>query len=292
MALTEDKLVSNINRFDNFDKSFVDEDIDRINSTMIEESSKRELISKRWFRALKSYIPNNKLTLKKEKIIKNKKLIYKKSINHLLALGAIDIITLSTMYPYLPVLLQHPVLATAFAGLNVGTIGTTIINTKYNKTALKSISKAICFALKKKNILSKKSYVRIESVKGEYEITLMNADIRSQNLFMRCIKEAISKECNSRYIMIADDKVFNVPFLFDKNKENADEFRKAYNKTNFTIKSKIIYSKSGKGKLEKLKLLLKQEDITKSDEQEIFDGNVDIKWLSSALGIGNTLEIK
>ena len=53
-----------------------------------------------------------------------------------------------------------------------------------------------------------------------------------------------------------------------------------------------LYSKNGKGKLERLKLLLNQEDIFKSDEQEIFDSNVDIKWLSAALGIDNDLEIK
>ena len=73
---------------------------------------------------------------------------------------------------------------------------------------------------------------------------------------------------------------------------SAEFFRKAYNKTNYTLKSQILYSKNGKGKLERLKLLLNQEDIFKSDEQEIFDSNVDIKWLSAALGIDNDLEIK
>ena len=44
LALTENKLVSNINRFDYFDRSLVYEDISRINNIMLEESSKRELI--------------------------------------------------------------------------------------------------------------------------------------------------------------------------------------------------------------------------------------------------------
>ena len=72
LALTENKLVSNINRFDYFDRSLVHEDISRINNIMLEESSKRELISKRWFIALKKYIPNNKLLIKKENILKIK----------------------------------------------------------------------------------------------------------------------------------------------------------------------------------------------------------------------------
>ena len=284
LALTENKLVSNINRFDYFDRSLVYEDISRINNIMLEESSKRELISKRWFIALKKYIPNNKLLIKKENILKNKKLIYKKNVNHLLAIGAIDILALG--------LLQTPFWIALLSTLNAGAIVKIITNTKYNKRALRSISKAICFALKQKNILDKDSYVDIKLVNGKYEITLINADIRCQNLFMKCLNEAISKKCNSRYILIANEKVFNIPSLFDKNKEGAEFFRKAYNKTNYTLKSQILYSKNGKGKLERLKLLLNQEDIFKSYEQEIFDSNVDIKWLSAALGIDNDLEIK
>ena len=259
---------------------------------MLEESSKRELISKRWFRALKNYIPNNKLFIKKENILKNKKLIYNRNINHLLTIGAIDILAFSVFYPDVHILLQSPFLITALSCINVGTIGRAIINNSYNKQALKSISKAICMALKQKNILNKDSFVDIKLIKSKYEITLINADVRCQNLFMKCLKEAISKKCDSRYILIANDKVFNVPSLFDKNKESAEFFRNVYSKTNYTLKSKIIYSKNGKGKLEKLKLLLKQEDVFKGDEQEIFDSNVDIKWLSAALGIDNDLEIK
>ena len=284
LALTENKLDSNINRFGDFDKSFVYEDISRINNTMLEESSKRELISKRWSIALKKYIPNNKLLIKKENILKNKKLIYNKNANQLLAIGAIDILALG--------LLHTPFWITFLSTLNVGVIVKTITNTKYNKRALKSISKAICFALMQKNILDKNSYVDLKLVDGQYEITLINADIRCQNLFMKCLNEAISKKCNSRYILIANEKVFNIPSIFDKNKASAEFFRRSYNKTNYTIKSKILYSKNGKGKLERLKLLLNQEDISKSDEQEIFDSNVDIKWLSAALGIDNDLEIK
>lgn len=202
----------------------------------------------------------------------------------MLAIGAIDILALG--------LLQTPFWIALLSTLNAGAIVKIITNTKYNKRALRSILKAICFALKQKNILDKDSYVDIKLVNGKYEITLINADIRCQNLFMKCLNEAISKKYNSRYILIANEKVFNIPSLFDKNKEGAEFFRKAYNKTNYTLKSKILYSKNGKGKLERLKLLLNQENIFKSDEQEIIDSNVDIKWLSAALCIDNDLEIK
>ena len=282
LDLTEDILKSSINRFDNFDDFFVYEDITKINDIMLDESSKRELISKRWFRALKRYIPNNKLFIKKENILKNKKLIYNRNIKHLLSIGAIDICTFIMLYANA---LKFPFLSAALFCINIGIIGNAIISNKYNKQALKSISKAICSSLKQKNILNKDSYVDIKVINGKYEITLINADIRCQNLFMRCLKESISKKCDSRYILIANDKVFNVPSLFDKNKESAEFFRKVYSKVNYNFKSKIIYSKNGKGKLEKLKLLLKQEEGLKNEEQEIFDSNVDIKWLSSALVI-------
>lgn len=288
LALTEDKLISNINRFDDFDKSFTYEDITKINNIMIEESAKRELISKRWFQALKNYVPNNKLFIKKENILKNKKLIYHKNAHHLLAIGALDVLAFGIFYPNIQMLLHFPLLTTILFALNAGTIGKVIINNaKYSKQALKSIANAICFALKQKNILNMNSYIHIETINGKYEVTLMNADVRSQNLFIKCLREAISPKCNSRYLLIANSKVFNVPLLFDKNKESAEYFRKAYNKVNHSIHSKILYTKTGKGKLEKLKLLLKQENISKCDEQELFDSNVDIKWISSALGLEN-----
>ena len=89
---------------------------------------------------------------------------------------------------------------------------------------------------------------------------------------------------------MANDKVYNVPSLFDKNKESAEFFRKVYAKTNLAVKTKIVYSKNGVGKLEKLKLLLEQEESNK-EEDDIFDSNVDLKWLSSALQI-NQIKIK
>ena len=103
------------------------------------------------------------------------------------------------------------------------------------------------------------------------------------------IYKAISKEGNSRYILLDNDKAYNIPYLFDKNKESAEFFKNIYNKINHCFNSQIIYSKNGKGKLEKIKLLLKQENSFKGDEQEIFDGNVDVKWLSLALGVDNDL---
>ena len=119
----------------------------------------------------------------------------------------------------------------------------------------------------------------------------MKADIRCQNLFIKCLEEALSKKCDSRYLLVADGKVFNIPTLFDKNKESANFFRKIYNKKNLVMNSKVIYNKNRKGKLERLKLMLNQDDELKSDEKEIFDSNVDIKWLSAALGFENNLEI-
>ena len=52
----------------------------------------------------------------------------------------------------------------------------------------------------------------------------------------------------------------------------------------------MIFSKTGKGKIEKLKIMMEQDEI--NEERAIFDSNVDIKWLSASLGIDNDLKIE
>ncbi len=253
---------------------------------MKEEARKREQISERWEKALENYTPNNKVYVKKNEILKNKKLIYKHK--DLLPIGILDLTLPPILYAGSQEIFQPPIFLTLLAGItvaNVGFLTKKFLNIKYDKIALKNISKAICCALKEKNLLDKSANVNIEEINGNYEITLSKADIHCQNLFIKSLSEAISKKCNTRYLLLANDKVFNVPSIFDKNKESAEFFRKAYVKNNFTMNSKIIYSKNGIGKLEKLKLLLKQENDEINEEQIIFDGKVDIDWLSSVLGI-------
>ena len=101
--------------------------------------------------------------------------------------------------------------------------------------------------------------------------------------------EAISKKANTRYLLLSGKYIFNVPTLFDTNKETAQKFLNAYVKANLSFNAQIIFSKSGKGKIEKLKLMMEQEEL--DSEQAIFDSNVDIKWLSASLGLNNELKI-
>lgn len=292
LDLKEDTLTSSINRFNIFDKSFTYEDVVNINNSMIDESTKRHLIAKRWEIALKDYTPLNRLVIQRENILKNKKIIYNKDTNYVLKFCVISILTYILFYNYLNIFFQSPICILTLLAINLGVIKKSIKNKNYDRRALKAIAKTICSALKQKNLLNGDSYIKIRSLNNQYEITLVDADMHSQNLFMKCLKEAISKECNSRYILLANDKAYNIPSLFDKNKESAEFFRNIYIKTNHDLNSQIIYSKNGKGKLEKMKLLLKQENSFKGDEQEIFDGNVDVKWLSLALGVDNDLGLK
>ena len=289
LALKENILISDIKRFSMFDKSFTYEDVLNLNSIMLDESTKRESIAKRWEIALKDYTPLNRLFIQRENILKNKKIIYNKDNNYLLKFCVISMLIYILFYNYLNYFFKSPVWILILLAINLGVIKRTIKNKNYNRSALKTIAKTICSALKQKNLLNENSYIKIKLLNNRYEITLVDADVHSQNLFMKCLKEAISKECNSRYILLDKDKAYNIPYLFDKNKESAEFFKNIYNKINHCFNSQIIYSKNGKGKLEKMKLLLKQENSFKGDEQEIFDGNVDVKWLSLALGVENDL---
>ena len=289
LDIKEDTLTSSINRFDLFGKSFTYEDVVNINKSMLDEAKKRDIISKRWEIALKDYTPLNRLFIQRENILKNKKLIYNKDVNFVSKFCVISIVTYFLFYNYLNNFFKSPMAMLIFLAINLGVIKRTIKNKNFDRRALKTIAKTICTVLKQKNLLNENSYIKIKSMNNQYEITLVDADIHSQNLFMKCLKEAISKEGNSRYILLDNDKAYNIPYLFDKNKESAEFFKNIYNKINHCFNSQIIYSKNGKGKLEKIKLLLKQENSFKGDEQEIFDGNVDVKWLSLALGVDNDL---
>ena len=282
LALEEDSIISGIDRFKILEKdNFKSDEIANINTVMVNDSQNRAEIYKRWFEALKTYIPNNRIFVRSNKVIKNKNLIYKTKIRNLKKIGSFNVIALALGYfTFIPF-----GLACAGAALyDVKEIVKFFKNHNYDETALRNISKTIFESLKKKNLLNDKAKLNIKRQKEKYEVNLLEADLRSQNLFIKCVEEAISKKCNTRYLLIADDKVFNVPSIFDKNKESAEYFAENYRIVNFGSKTEIIYSKNDFGKLEKLKLMLNQTD-TIDDEQQLFDGSVDVDWLKSALDL-------
>ena len=284
LSLKENRLTANITRFNITKTNYTQNDILQINNEMKVLSSNRDLISSRWTTALKTYKPNNKIYINKERILKNRKRIFETNKKKLIAVGALNILLFGALSPTIHSFQALLGLASIILA-DTGILGKIIVRATYNKKALSNISNAICNALIEKNILSKDAYVDITEANGKYVVTLFNADNRNQNLFLKCVDQAISKKYDTRYLLVANSKVFNVPFLFDKNKESAEFFRQVYSKTNFVLKSQIIYSKGKVGKLEKLKILLQQKDVHKNEEQEIFDGNVDVKFLAAALGM-------
>ena len=282
LALEEDNIISGIDRFKILEKdNFKSDEIENINTVMVNDSQNRDGIYKRWFEALKNYIPNNRIFVRSNKVIKNKNLIYKTRIRNLKKIGSFNVIALALGYfTFIPF-----GLACAGAVLyDAKEIVKFFKNHNYDETALRNISKTIFESLKKKNLLNDKAKLNIKRQQEKYEVNLLEADLRSQNLFIKCVEEAISKKCNTRYLLIADDKVFNVPSIFDKNKESAEYFAENYRMVNFGSKTEIIYSKNDLGKLEKLKLMLNQTDAI-DDEQQLFDGSVDVDWLKSALDL-------
>ena len=286
LCLLEDKLRSGFDRFNLNKNSFTESEIIEENDLMKKQAKNREKIKESWNIALNNYVPINKYIVKNNGIIKSAKLIHKSNTKKYLGMTLIDLFTAYNV-------ILNPALipiGSIIGLLNIPVLINSMNKRNYNKKALKNIAKAICSALKNKKILDKKVSIKIENNNGNYEIFLINADTRSQNIFKKMLYEAISKKINTRYILLTGRYVFNIPSIFDTNKETAQKFLEIYKKENKVLNAKVVFSKSAKGKIEKLKLMMEQEEI--NEDQAIFDSNVDIKWLSASLGINNNLRIE
>ena len=286
LCLLEDKLKSGFDRFNLNKNSFAENEIIEQNILMKTEAEKREKIKKRWEIALNDYIPVNKYIIKNNDILKSSRIIHKANGEKYLFMSLIDMMAVCNI-------VSHPQLmpiGVILGLLNIPILTNGFNKRSYNKKALKNIAKAICSALKKKKLLDEKAYIKLENKNENYEIFLVNADTRSQNLFKKMLYESISKKITTRYLLIAGKYIFNIPSMFDTNKETAQDFLEIYKKENRVFKVKVIFSKTGKGKIEKLKIMMEQDEI--NEERAIFDSNVDIKWLSASLGIDNDLKIE
>ena len=97
-----------------------------------------------------------------------------------------------------------------------------------------------------------KFYVKKNGNKFEYG--LLNANTHEQLLYIKSVKQAITLEGNSRYIVKTFNRIYSVPELFAKNKEDAKLFAdklKLYN-------NQLIYTKTDEGKKTLLKYKMKE----------------------------------
>ena len=97
---------------------------------MLEESAKRNQITQRWNKALKKYIPNNRIVINKKSILKNKKLFYHSKGRDFIILSIVDLSVLGILGQGM---LTNSGIFAFFAALNVFGIGKGLYSLNYNR---------------------------------------------------------------------------------------------------------------------------------------------------------------
>ena len=131
-----------------------------------------------------------------------------------------------------------------------------LLGTRMNTNSgfVKKICKAVYKQMLEDGLLNKNAryYVRYNDDKLEYG--LKNADTHEQLVFIKNVKQVLSVNSNSRYIVKSGKQIFTIPDDYSKNNEMANKFRK---KLKILGLSELIYTKSEKGREKLLKYRLK-----------------------------------
>jgi hypothetical protein len=259
---------------------------------MLQESAKRDEMTSRWDKALCNYISINRCDLAKRGILQRSHYVggVKPSTN-----AKVLVLTNLAVFSYLTALGTAIPPAMSMAACSGMIIGDAIFyrkitrNSTNDSNSVKKIAKAIKYALTQRKYIDEEAEMIITENPETVEIKLTNADTRGQMLFRKMIEEATSRKCDTRYLLIAGKYVFNVPKMFDDNKDQAEFFLRCYNRVNHPFNSRIVFSKNGKGKYDKLRVLLEQDEQV--ERGDVSSTSVDIKWLTSILGLNDTLSL-
>ena len=268
------------------------DNINLINKIMLQESAKRDEMTSRWDKALCNYISINRCDLAKRGILQRSHYVggVKPSTN-----AKVLVLTNLAVFSYLTSLGTAIPPAMSMAACSGMIIGDAIFyrkitrNSTNDSNSVKKIAKAIKYALTQRKYIDEEAEMIITENPETVEIKLTNADTRGQMLFRKMIEEATSRKCDTRYLLIAGKYVFNVPKMFDDNKDQAEFFLRCYNRVNHPFNSRIVFSKNGKGKYDKLRVLLEQDEQV--ERGDVSSTSVDIKWLTSILGLNDTLSL-
>lgn len=224
-------------------KPYSKAEITGLNNRTIFESSNRDNIKRLWEIGLKNYIPISNEIIPIERLYKNKSGRVRKSSKGMAVLSEacidLGIIATATITMVPEVLLGVAVNRYLF--------------NKYlskEERYIKRVCRAIYKALKDKKILSPNTRYYVRLIGEKIEFGLMKADTYEQMIFIKSVKQSITLDENSRYIVKIKNNVYSVPEILAKNKVDAQIFFKYINKG---FSGKMIYTKSEQGK----KLLLK-----------------------------------
>lgn len=126
-------------------------------------------------------------------------------------------------------------------------IGHAILNTMYSLDKLSTNKNLVSVGVEKKKI-GKDVF---------YKVYLKGATILENNLFTKCFEEVYSKVKDTRYCIcikgkkLTKDTYFNVPSIFDDDKNKANVFLNEWNKN--VCKARLIYTRSKEGRIKLLK---------------------------------------
>lgn len=243
------KIDSGIDRLNVINKKYTKDEIGFVNQEMITLAKNREYIKESWKKSLVRYVPIANEVIPKKRIYKNKG-------------GRIEFVNKGAGFVILECVLDAYL---ALGLMPFGKIGIFTQAVIFNRILLGSrintnngFVKKICNAVYKQMLedgtLNKKAryYVRYNGDKLEYG--LKNADTHEQLVFIKNVKQVLSINSDSRYIVKSGKQIFTIPDDYSKNNEMANKFRK---KLKILGLSELIYTKSEKGREKLLKYRLK-----------------------------------
>lgn len=245
LRLLDSQIDSGIERLNIDNKSYTLDEIKSLNNVMIENSKNRSLVEKRWRKALEGYTNTCSENFPIEKLYKNKNGRYITNSKNIYRASKIGI-DIGIIYAA-GALIQPGVLLLLFAN---NFIFDKLINAE--KKYIEKICRATYFSLIDINKIGNGTRFQVEVIKDRIIFRLRNANTYEQMLFIKCVKEAMTLDYNSRYIIDSVFAKYSVPELFSKNKNDAEIFHRHF------LGSNLIYTKSKQGEKLLLKYKMKQ----------------------------------
>lgn len=262
------KIDSGIDRLNIYNKPYQKEEIKQLNDCMIEKSKKRKLNTEIWKNSIETYVPltTEKIDISTAPEPTNIEIIKTTDKPHtsITTVKEYLMIILITSICILPILIYAlarilpisdiilkvflPIAIFIYAGKKLKEYMKYKIFRSY-KTYVKIVCRAVYKSLIKKKIISRTTKYFTKINKNILEYGLKNSSTYEQMIFLKTVKESLSINNNSRYIVEFYDRVCSVPEQFNKNKSEANIF---FNNIK-VMKKHLIYTKTEKGK----KILLK-----------------------------------
>ena len=261
------KIDSGIDRLNIYNKYYQKEEIKQLNDYMIEKSKQRKINAEIWKNSIETYVP---LTTEKIDIstvpepitldipeITDKPHTSTTTVKKPLMIFIVSIFLLPILIPSLVFLLSIsevilkvflPIAILIYIGKKLKKYIEYRIYSSY-KSFVKIVCRAVYKSLIKKKIIARTTKYFTKMNKNTLEYGLKNASTYEQMIFLKTVKESLSINNNSRYIVEIYKKACSLPKQKNKNKSDANIF---FNNVD-VAKKNLIYTKTENGK----KILLK-----------------------------------